>query len=229
MTTIGNVEFSKIAARIANHLNPFDYNTHHSFRAITRSGKSHLIRYGILPLMGMSRIVVIDIKPGGSRVWNDYGNDVTELKSGFGKGPDGTPHYRLLAHSREQTEQFLRMISNDGSCVIVFDDSRRITANKPDFGLGSYVDELMTIGGEIGITIIICANSTVWSTSGLRDQCSTNWIGQMPNEDERNAFIKQAGLPKTILPILGTLPPHQFVYSDRHDGKLKLAITEFKK
>jgi hypothetical protein len=217
-----------IAKRISRYANPFEFNPHHSFLAMSRSGKSYLIRRGVLPVYGMSRIVVMDVKPGGERTWDGYGNDVTVLKPGFGLGQDGTPHYRFRATNKADTERFIDMISNEGSCIIVFDDSRRVTANKPDYGLSSPVDNLMTIGAAIGITIIICANSTTWVTSGLRDQCAVNWLGQMQNEKQRAEFTEIAGLPrKEIMPILGTLPRRHFLYSDRYDesGELKLAIT----
>lgn len=216
-----------IARRIKRYANPFEYNPHIDFLGMSRSGKSFLIRHDILPVYGMSRIVVIDVKPGGERTWDGYGNTVTELKPGFGKGPDGTPHYHFMARNRHDTERVIDTISNEGSCIIVLDDSRRVTANKPDFGLSSQVDNLMTIGAAIGITVIICANSTNWVTSGLRDQCSINMLGQMQNEKQRKEFMEIAGLPRDLLPVLGSLPRRHFLYSDRLDdsGELKLAIT----
>jgi hypothetical protein len=194
---------------------------------MSRSGKSYFIRYGILPIYGMSRIVVLDVKPGGERTWNGWGNPVTELAPGFGVGPNGTPHYHMFVRDKACAENFLKLISAEGSCIIVIDDSRRITANAPDYGLSPYVDQLLTIGAAIGITVIICANSTVWVTSSLRDQCGINWIGQVTNEDERKRILRYTGLDKDLLPIIGRLPPRHFLYSDRYDGMARLAITTY--
>jgi hypothetical protein len=224
---ITNVPFTRVAQRIAAHCDPWKYNPHQSFFATPRSGKSFLIRHGILPIAGNSRIVVMDVKPGGERTWDGYGNDVTDLKPGFGIGPDGTPHYRMLVSKKAQVEKFIDTVSVEGSCVIVFDDSRKITANTPDYALSAHVDQLLTLGAAIGLTVIICANSSVWATSSLRDQCGINWIGQMANEIERRKLMRQAGLPNEMFPILGNLPPHHFVYSDRYDGELRLAITHY--
>ena len=194
---------------------------------MSRSGKSYFIRHGILPIYGMSRIVVLDVKPGGERTWNGWGNPVTELYPRFGIGPDGTPRYHLFIRDKASAESFLKMISAEGSCVVVIDDSRRITANAPDFGLSPYVDQLLTIGAAIGVTVIICTNSTVWATSSLRDQCGINWIGQIANEDERRKILRYTGLDKELLPLIGTLPPRRFLYSDRYDGAARLAITGY--
>src|SRR5215469_2144138 len=168
---IPTVPFPLIATRIAARCDPFEYNPHQGWFAMSRSGKSYMIRHGVLPIFGASRIVVMDVKSGGERTWNGYGNEVTDLSPGFGIGPDGTAHYHMLVKSKRQAEKFLKMISAERSCVVVIDDSRKITANNPDYALSGYVDELLTIGAAIGITVIICANSTVWSTSSLRDQC----------------------------------------------------------
>lgn len=222
---IPTVPFPRVSQRIAARCDPFEYNPHQGWFGMSRSGKSYMIRHGILPIFGMSRIVVMDVKPGGERTWQGYGNEIDELAPGFGVGPDGTPHYHMLVRSKRQAEKFLKMISAEGSCVIVIDDSRKITANHPDYALSGYVDQLLTIGAAIGITVIICANSTVWSTSSLRDQCGINWIGQIANEDERKRFLRFAGLPKELLPTLNALPPRHFLYSDRYDGESRLAIT----
>jgi hypothetical protein len=226
-TAIPNIPFTRIAERIGAYWNPYKWNPHQSLLGISRCGKSYLIRNGILPIAGAGRIVVIDVKPGGSRTWKDYGNAVSELSPGFGTGPDGTAHYHFLARSRDQVKRFLEMIALEGSCIIVLDDSRRVTANAPDWGLGSIVDALLTIGAEIGISVLICANSTVWATSALRDQTGISWIGQMANQDERAKFLRIAGLPKDLLPVLGKLKPREFLYSDRFDGDIRLALTRF--
>jgi hypothetical protein len=224
---IPEIAFSRIAARVGAHFNPHEFNTHQSFLGKSSCGKSFLIRWGILPIAGPGRIVVIDVKPGGSRTWRGYGNEVTELKPGFTTGPDGTAHYHFLARNKTQTRRFLEMISDEGSCVIVLDDSRRVAEPDPNWGLKSQVDNLLTLGREIGITVLICANSTTWAPSGLKDQCGINWLGAMTNEEQRIKFAKIAGLPKESVPILGRLKPHEFLYSDQYSGDIRLALTRF--
>lgn len=226
---VSEVSFNRVAARVQSYWNPFEYNPHQAWFAISRSGKSFAIRRGILPLVGMSRTVIMDVKPGGSKTWDDYGNPVTELKSGFGLGPDGTPHYHLLVNSKASAQRFLEMIASEGSCVVVIDDSRRITAPNPDYGLSNTVDQLLTIGAEIGLSVILCANSTTWATSSIRDQCGSTWIGQMPNEDTRKQVVKFAGLPKETVDVIGRMKPRHFLYSDRYDdsGEVRLAITHY--
>jgi hypothetical protein len=224
---VPTIPFSRIKQRVSKYADPFTYNPHQAFYAQSRSGKSFMIRHGILPIYGASRIVVMDVKPGGERTWNGYGNPVTELSPGFGIGPDGTPHYHLLLRDKASAERFLKMIAAEGSCVVVIDDSRRVTASAPDWGLSGYVDNLMTIGAAYGVTVLICANSTVWSTSSLRDQTGINWIGRVTNEDERKKIIRYTGNTKELNSILASLPPRHFLYSDNYSGDARLAITTF--
>lgn len=224
---IPEIDFSRITARVAAHWNPDEYNTHQAFLGKSGCGKSYVIRRGILPLAGPSRIVVIDVKPGGSRTWAGYGNEVTGLKPGFTTGPDGTAHYHFLARSKTQVRRFLDDIANEGSCIVVLDDSRRVAEPDPNWGLKSQVDNLLTLGREIGITVLICANSTTWAPSGLKDQCGINWLGAMTNEEQRIKFARIAGLPREAVPILGKLRPHEFLYADQYDGDVRLALTRF--
>lgn len=220
--------FNRIAARIGAYWNPYEFNTHHAFLGRSGSGKSYLIRNGILPIAGPSRIVVIDVKPGGSRTWKDYGNTVNELSPGFGIGNDGTAHYHFLAKTKNQTRRFLDMIAYEGSCIVVIDDSRRVSEPDPNWGLKSQIDNLLTLGREIGISVLICANSTTWAPSGIKDQCGTIWLGAMTNEEQRVKFAKIAGLPyRDIVPALGKQKPREFLYTDIHDGEPRIAITQF--
>lgn len=225
---IPTIDFDLITQRIKHYWDPFSNNPHQAWYGTSRSGKSYAIRQGILPIVKNDRIVVLDVKPGGERTWIEFGNTVESLNPGFGKGNDGTPHYHMLLRNANQAKNFLDMIANEGSCIVILDDSRKITQTGAGWNLGGEVDELLTIGAAIGISVIICANSTVWAVSGLRDQGGINWIGQMPNEDERKKVISQFGLPGGIIPILGNMPRRHFLYSDRYDGELVMGITTVK-
>lgn len=224
--SIPEITFNRIAARIGAHWNPHEFNPHQAFMGTTGSGKSFLIRHGILPIAGPSRIVVIDVKPGGSRTWAGYGNEVTELKPGFSIGPDGTAHYHLMASIKKRAESFLEMIAAEGSCIVVIDDSRKVMENSPNYGLRTHVDNLLTLGRESGITVLACANSTIWG-GALKDQCEVIWFGKMANEIQRGQFVKIAGLPKEVMPVIGSLKQNQFLYSDRYSGELRLALTKY--
>lgn len=226
---IPSLDFERVAERVQARNDPHKYNPHHGFLSTTRGGKSYAAREGLCPLYPDDRIVTIDVKPGGARTWDGWGNDVTELKPGFGRGPDGTAHYRLMLLRGEagkpQISDFLSVIKEEGCCVVIIDDSRQVTSNAPGLGLREYVDELLTVGAEIGITAILAVNSSVWATSTVRDQCGFYWIGQTRNIEQRKEFMNYAGLPKESLEALSRLNKYEFLYSDQHDAELRVAIT----
>jgi len=229
-TNIPNVPFTEVAKRIRRFWRPLEYNPHKGLFAPTRSGKSYLIRHGLLSIVPNARVVLIDVKPGGEPTWNGWGNQVTELSPGFGRGPDGTYNYRVMLlpgheQGKNQIERILDMILSEGETIVVMDDSRKITAHAPQLGFSNHVDELITDGAGIGISVILAANSTVWSTPTLRDGCGMYLMGHASNEVQRAEYGKIIGLPKDKRNVFSTLPRRHFLYSDQYDGDLKLAIT----
>lgn len=227
---IPTVPFELIAKRIKRYWRPLEYNPHKGLFAPTRSGKSYLIRHGLLSIVPNARVVLIDVKPGGEPTWNGWGNQVTELSPGFGRGSDGTFNYRVMLlpgheQGKDQIKRILEMILAEGETIVVMDDSRKITAHTPQLGFSTHVDELITDGAGIGITVILAANSTVWSTPTLRDGCGMYLMGHASNEDQRNLYSKIIGLPKEQREVFSKLPHRHFLYSDQYDGDLKLAIT----
>jgi hypothetical protein len=182
-----------------------------------------------LPIVPNARIVLIDVKPGGERTWAGWGNDVESLSRGFGRGPNGNANYRVMLQSgtrgKDQIQRVIDIISTEGEVIFIMDDSRKITANNPGLGLRNHVDALLTDGAGIGISVILAANSTVWATSTLRDQCGVYFLGLMTNADQRKQFANIIGLPKEYHPTLATLKPRQFLYCDQFDGPQRLALT----
>src|SRR5262249_6759986 len=92
-------------------------------------------------------------------------------------------------------------------------------------GLGNVVDHLLLEGAALGITVILGANSTAWATSSLKDQCGTIWVGHTRNSDQRDEFAKVAGLPKGVRPVLDTIAPRRWLYTDYAGERLMLART----
>ena len=226
---IQTVPFPLVAARIKRYWNPYEYNPHKGLLAPTRCGKSYLIRHGLLPIVPGGRVIVIDVKPGGERTWNGWGNDVDALSHGFGRGNDGTANYRIMLQPDEsgkaQILRVLEMVAAEGECILIMDDSRKLTAHMPGLGLSGHVDGLLNESAAIGVSVIIAANSTVWATSTLRDQCGMYFVGLMSNETERNKFAQIIGLDRDKRRVLSSLKQRQFLYSDHFDGEMRIALT----
>lgn len=232
-----NLPFNVIARRIGRCWDPFKRNSHMGFLSPSGNGKSYLIRHGILPISPGARTVVIDVKPGGDwKAWGkvgsgEWGNDVEYLRTGFGTGPNGTANYRLLVKTdtedaKEQVKSVLELISAEGECTLVMDDSKKVTAvGGPNLGLSKIVDDILSGGRSQGITAILAANSNTWATSSLRDGCAVYFTGNMTNIDTRDKFANIIGLPRNSREVISSLPNRRFLYSDNWNGSVKLAIT----
>jgi hypothetical protein len=224
------VPFARVAGRVQRNWRPIAVNPHQALFAQTRGGKSHLIRWGILPLAAYDRVVVIDVKPGGDLTWNGWGEDVTELRPGFGRSSTGWPRYRVRVlagdDGKAQVRRILEQLGAEGEVILVVDDARRVTDHHaPGLGLGNVVDHLLLEGAGIGLTVILGANSTAWATSSLKDQCGAIWLGHARSKDQRDNFADLTGLPKSHRPALDSIAPRSWLYTDYSGDELMLALT----
>lgn len=219
------VPFDVVQGRMARLWDPFERNPHVAVFGITGSGKSHLIRYGILPLRVYSRLVVVDVKDDRDSVWTGYGTPVAELPRAFAHSGNGY-RWRLVVDRSNPQPQLRRafdQIRDEGHCLLVVDESRSIT-EREQIGLGSVVENLILEGRGIGITLIMGAQSTAWAVSSLKDQPAALFIGQARGTDQAMALAKIAGHGRELAATIGQIPARQFLYADAWDGSV-LALT----
>lgn len=225
---VPRVPFNLVQGRIARLWDPFERNPHFAVFGVTGSGKSHLIRYGILPLRAWSRTVVIDVKDDRDSVWSGFGTPVTELPQAFAHGGDGPVRcrYRLIVNRSNAQQQLRRVfdqIRDEGHCVVVVDESRSIT-EREQAGLGSVVENLILEGRGIGVTLIMGAQSTAWAVSALKDQPAGLFIGQARGMQQAKALAEIAGHGRELAATINTIPARQWLYADDWDGSV-LALT----
>jgi len=238
---VAPVPWEHVAGRIQRRiLRPPAVNPHMVLLAQTRSGKDYLIRWGILPIVPLERIVVLMTKRGAGQLgsdetWEGWGNllaDPAELGPGFGLGDDGTPRYRIpLVPGRtrpDDVRRLLEQLAAEGELLLIVGDAGRLTdhPNSGGFGCERHVTDMMREGAGIGLSVIACANSTNWAASGIRDQAAAVLIGRS-GAAMREKFGEIAGLePRSAeLRALGTLRPHWWLYTDHADGELLAGIT----
>lgn len=228
-TYVPEIAWRNVAGRVQRHWHPLEYNPHKAIFAQSRGGKSHLIRYGLLPLVPLARMVVIDVKHGGDPTWNGWGEDVTELRPGFGSSSSGHPRYRVKVlpgdEGAVQVRRILDQLAAEGEVIVIMDDARKVTDGRaPGLKCGMVVDHLLLEGAALGISVILGANSVSWATSGLRDQCQTIMLGYL-GAAARDDCARLVGLDKNARTELDRLAPRRFLYADGHDGELMLART----
>ena len=225
---IPSVPFERVQGRMSRFWDPFERNPHIAVFGTTGSGKSHLIRYGILPLRCFSRTVVIDVKDNRDSVWAGFGKPVTELEPAFFRtGNNEQPAiWRLIvdrSRAQEQLRRVFEQIRSEGHCLIVVDESRSIT-EREQVGLGSVVENLIQEGRGLGITMIMGAQSSAWAVSALKDQPAVMFMGQSTG-DQPLTLAKMAGYGRELAQVIGTLEPRTWVYRDLWDGPPMLGLT----
>lgn len=226
---VPSVPFNLVARRIARLSDPFERNAHQVVYGTTGSGKSYLIRHGILPIWPYARTVILDVKSGRDRTWQDYGAPVEELPPAFAHLGDGPAkmRYRLIvrrADAKQQIRRLLEQVRDEGHCVLVIDESRSVT-EREQIGLGSLVENLILEGRGLGITLIMGAQSTAWAVSALKDQPSAFWIGRQRHQKQAMELATIAGYGRELVPTISAIPPRHWLYGDAHEDDPILAIT----
>lgn len=224
------IPFGQIQGRMARLWDPFEVNPHIAVFGISGSGKSHLIRRGILPLRPHSRIVVIDVKDDRDSVWMGYGKPVTELPPAFFKTGE-TEHplvWRVVVDRRNAQAQLRRVfgqIRDEGHCLVVVDESRSIT-EREQAGLGSVVENLILEGRGIGVTLIMGAQSTAYAVPSLRDQPAVLFIGQCAGLAQAKELAAIAGYGRELVSVINQIPARTWLYRDLWEDAPILGLSQ---
>jgi hypothetical protein len=225
---VPTVAFDRIQGRMARLWDPFERNPHIAVFGTTGSGKTHLIRHGILPLRRHSRIVVIDVKEDRDSVWTGYGQPVTELPAAFflTGNREHPAVWRVIVdrrHAQAQLRRVFDQIRGEGHCLVVVDESRSIT-EREQVGLGSVVENLILEGRGLGVTLIMGAQSTAWAVASLKDQPAVMFVGQSTG-DQPLALAKMAGYGRDLAAVIGRIPARTWLYRDLWGGAPILGLT----
>lgn len=228
--TVPDVPFRQIQGRMFRLWDPFQLNPHIGVFGISGSGKSHLIRWGILPLRRHSRTVVIDVKDDRDSVWAGYGKPVTELPPAFYRtGSKEHPVvWRVIVdrrNARAQLQRIFDQIRDEGHCVVVVDETRSIT-EREQAGLSSVVENLILEGRGLGVTMIMGAQSTAWAVPSLRDQPAALFIGQCAGQEQAKAQASMAGYGRELAEVIGRIPARTWLYRDLWEGPPILGLCE---
>lgn len=228
---VPDVPIAQIQGRMNRLWDPFARNSFIALVGVQGSGKSYLIRNAILPLCSRERIVVIDVKDGRDSAWYGFGKPATELEPAFFVSGDDDDDYpcawRVLVdrkNAQAQLRKVFDQIRSEGHCVLVMDDSRSIT-EREQVGLGSTVENMITDGRALGISVIMGAQSSAWAVSAFKDQSGCLMIGQTRGQDQALALAKMAGYGRDLSPVINRIPAQRWLYSDQWEDEPILAMT----
>jgi hypothetical protein len=236
------VDWPQVAGRIQRRiLRPPQVNPHVVLLAQSGSGKDHTIRHGILPVLPpFARVVVLVTKPvvdmaRPDPTWDGWGNLLPgpgALRPGFGRGPDHTPRYVIpLAPGTttpDQAGQLMGQLAAEGELVLIVGDAARLTEPRNRGGLGqeSALSKMMTEGRQLGLSVIVCANSASWAAAGVKDQAAAVLIGRAGGK-ARDDFADIAGLEARTpaRAALASIAPRSWLYTDHADGELAACLS----
>lgn len=208
-------------------------NPHHLIAGATGSGKSHLIRFGILePLCAMDRVLIVDTK-GDDPLISKIGKEVRDLPRITwyqGMQHRDKPYqnwYRLLAddttpvklaNGRWTTrsgiivDRTIRRCVKEGNWVIVLDEGVEVVANgPPNMGLADTVAYGVRKGRSRRVPFIFATQMIVGIPRTIVDQSSFVWIGRIRDEERHKRLVQIGGLARQDLPYVKALQRREWL------------------
>lgn len=201
-------------------------NPHHSIIGLTGSGKSFLIRHGLLDMSKGDRVLIVDTKnyPKGEEI-SRIGNPVKEFpKRAWYVGMSRTKKepmanwFRLtvsdnITTARAQVGEALHSAYTEGDWIIVIDELWDIVSTNKGVGLGlaPLYQKIMRKGRSRHVPMIAGTQNPAWMPGEFYDQASYAWIGSIRDERRQKRLLEIGGMSKTDLPIIAGLEPRQWL------------------
>jgi hypothetical protein len=204
----------------------------------TRSGKSYLTRYGILPTCQWDRVLFIDGK-GDDRTIMGFGKVVNEfpskpMRTARQLAQDRRPGenwYRLVTSrdfttARAQVKHALEQVMNEGDWVVIIDELRYITdSREPGLNLKPQWEAIILRGGGRGVGCVSLTQEPRWVPGSFYTQSSFYFISRV--EDERAQLrLSEIGSSRALMEHLPTIPRRRWIMTDNLEDKRFWAYTQ---
>jgi hypothetical protein len=228
---VPRVPFAQVQARLDRHWDPFVRNTHQALIGPTGSGKSHLIRHGILPVRPHARVVVIDSKGGTDPIWAGW-PAVTELPAAFGRDRDGGgPYgmrYRLVvnpADAKRQVRRALDQVRTERHTILVVDETRSVSEGE-QIGARSALERLILESRSSGVTAILGAQDASWLPAAVKSQPAVLWIARQRSRKIARVLADLSGWGNELITPITRTPNRTWIVSDAWDAEPIIGVTE---
>lgn len=212
---------------------------HHSVMAQTRSGKSYLVRYGILDVCQYDRVLFIDCK-GDDQTILGLGYVVERFPNKalrnartayFGTDVPQVHWYRLVTSrkweiAKEQVREALEAVMDEGDWIVVIDELRVVTdARVPGLGLRAEWEAIRLRGGGRGVGLVDLTQEPRWVPGSFYTQSSFYWISRIEDEAAQKR-IAEIGSSRGLMQFLPTIRRRRFIYTDAIEDERYWAFTQ---
>lgn len=227
---IPEVPWAEVQARVGNLWVVRDA-PHMSVIGQTRSGKSYLVRHGILPLCKYDRVLFIDAK-GDDRTITGLGQVVDHFPTKAERNvrqsgrkwmhDDPVPMaqwYRLVTSEKTETAakqvgHALESIRKEGDWIVVSDELRYLTdTREPGIGMLGEWSAIIMRGGSRGIGMISLTQEPRWVPGLFYTQPSFFWISRVEDEAAQKR-IAEIGSSRALISHLNTIRRRYWIYTD---------------
>jgi hypothetical protein len=224
---------------------------HTSIFAPTGGGKTHLIRYGLLPLWQKYPVLWVRFKQKDAtlrqlgRIIKAYPSWDQRLRY-QARGVDSPkwesdpewfilalPHYRWTPSSKNEsaTWQRARRIAGtaldrayaDGGWVVVVDEVRALAGkDAPALSLEAVLENSWQRGRDQPLTVIGGTQQPANAPGSMYDQAAHIYLGQTKDVGRHQRLAEIGGDTETIKAVLPTLERHEFLYVHRYTGRMEI-------
>lgn len=211
---------------------------HHSIMGQTRSGKSYLVRHGILDVCQWDRVLILDGK-GDDPTFAGLGKVVNQYPSKLWRATrklmqDEEPRgnwFRLVTSSdwavaRQQVQHALQSAMREGNVVVVIDELRYITDTRaPGLNLAPEWEALVLRGGSRGVGLVNLTQEPRWVRGSFYTQPSFIWISRVEDEAAQKR-ISEIGSSRALMDHLHSIPRRVWIYTDNLENERFWAKTQ---
>lgn len=199
-----------------------------------RAGKTHLVRRGILPLVGAEeRVLIVDCKGDDPQVTQIPARAVDKIPPRWRRGSrrDRGHWLRLVvsdnvARGQAQLDQALELVWREGDWVVYWDEARSTSGRQaPDYNRPALMNRLVLRGGYKGIRTIIGTQTPSWVNRETFSQRSFIFAGHIHDEDAQKRVAQVVGNQRKVFPFLPKIRRRWWLYSDEEDQEQFFALT----
>lgn len=209
---------------------------HVSIIVRTGGGKSYLVRYGLLPLWQLYRVLILDMKGGRDETLEGWGELVDEYPAREREAEDyqqpGERIYRLVVpefefnprkrdtegmqKAREVAGKALDECYKAGHWLVYVDEAQPLCDSQNSYGLGLQgpLRQIWQRGRSRGVTLVAATQEPLWVPNVYYSQPTHLYIGA--EVDPGSEHLRDIGGDRrAVVAALAALRQHEFLFISR--------------